>query len=633
MPTPPPSTDWTSCWGGILAGPSRCTPGFTAGRNHFQTKFCDQCRDNGIKVPAACIRVELPTSNLPVTNGPAIGFWNVAFDFQGRYRIINQTAKCAPPTYVLMEDPNSGIASSDFLEPMPARYVDAEGHVLIIVCKGTLVPAEPRHIARMPRKRSASHREAAQRRHASQAAGAPSASHRPAAGAPPAAARPLVTSRSSCDTPPSPEEAAAEATAGSATELEPLPASAPCGAPSAVEGRGSANGLELLLEALDATGRASIKMQNGAQQDAASRGTAAGSGGAQHGTQRYAEQRYAEQRYDEGAQCNSQCHGDPHDADCRACKSAKTEDVRQDTRYADRYADRYRHRDRYAAAEADAPSADAPPTAAHGGHWESMTVDGAAHDAPAAAPPAFTAPAAGWTAAALPTATPPAAAPQRTSAPHNGVVAAPPPPNAAPTVAWTMGTAARAGLTGGAAASVAPRWAPDVLSSALCAAVAPGAVLPPNSWTSSMPSTTPCFAPPPVIGGGEGDARGAAAVADAPAAALPIQMRGGPPPLHLASSSPLVSHVAAAAATAQLLPALPGGVAAPAGAPYWSIDDASSWPKLRAQPQPLQRPLQRPLHQPLHQPLQQPLQQPKLRVCWTSDEDATILRAVETLGR
>jgi len=130
-----------ACWGSLLIKQARCAPDFAPGKNHFQHKFCSNCRAQGVKVEAARIRVML--SNLVHQNGTTVGFWNETAEIEGRYRVINQNAKCQPPIYILLEDPCSPIASSTSLAPVSADLVDDAGLVHLLVSKGTLVPVEP----------------------------------------------------------------------------------------------------------------------------------------------------------------------------------------------------------------------------------------------------------------------------------------------------------------------------------------------------------------------------------------------------------------------------------------------------------------------------------------------------------
>ena len=143
------------CWGCIVRGGDAhlCTPGFVLGINHFKNKFCPACHDNGMKVDAERLRVSLP--NTPITgNGTTEGFWNVSPSYGGRFRVINQTAKCTPPSFVLLEDPDSGMASMPFLTRVQPHYIDEDGLVNVFVCNGTLIPRPPGHAERSRKRAS-----------------------------------------------------------------------------------------------------------------------------------------------------------------------------------------------------------------------------------------------------------------------------------------------------------------------------------------------------------------------------------------------------------------------------------------------------------------------------------------------
>ena len=145
------------CWGCIVRGGDAhlCTPGFVIGINHFKNKFCPACHDNGMKVDAERLRVTLP--NTPITgNGTTEGFWNASPCYGGRFRVINQTAKCTPPSFVLLEDPDSGMASLPFLTRVQPHYIDEDGLVNVFVCNGTLIPHPPGHAERSRKRASLS---------------------------------------------------------------------------------------------------------------------------------------------------------------------------------------------------------------------------------------------------------------------------------------------------------------------------------------------------------------------------------------------------------------------------------------------------------------------------------------------
>jgi hypothetical protein len=139
------------CWGFIVRGGDAhlCTPGFVIGINHLKNKLCPACHDNGMKVDAERLRVLLP--NAPITgNGTTEGFWNASPCYGGRFRVINQTAKCTPPSFVLLEDPvDSRLARKPYLTRVQPHYIDKDGLVNVFASKGTLVPYPPGQAKRL----------------------------------------------------------------------------------------------------------------------------------------------------------------------------------------------------------------------------------------------------------------------------------------------------------------------------------------------------------------------------------------------------------------------------------------------------------------------------------------------------
>lgn len=124
-----------SCWGEILCGHDvHCSPGFTPGKGHFKNKFCMNCRKDGIKLPAANVRVVLPGCTL--RNERCAGFWNAPQSGVGPYRLVNQTAECSDPKLLVSAYPAFGEA----LGPVPESLIDHEGLVWLVVSKGTLCP-------------------------------------------------------------------------------------------------------------------------------------------------------------------------------------------------------------------------------------------------------------------------------------------------------------------------------------------------------------------------------------------------------------------------------------------------------------------------------------------------------------
>jgi len=154
------------CWGAILRGDTEgkhCAPDFQMGKHHFKTKFCRTCSEEGILVTAD--RCRIVQTSAPAENGTTLGFWKIAPNHRGaRYRLINQTAKCTKPPYLVLENASSAIASAAFLRPMPASFIDTQGCVLLHVLNGTLVPfaaSDRLFISRPGRSRKRAAEEAA----------------------------------------------------------------------------------------------------------------------------------------------------------------------------------------------------------------------------------------------------------------------------------------------------------------------------------------------------------------------------------------------------------------------------------------------------------------------------------------
>ena len=91
-----------------------------------------------------------PVSPL-VDNDTKPGFWKTSPALKGlRFRIVNQTAKCTPPAFLIFEaetPEEEGFTANEasFLSPIAVHnYVDEEGYVRVYMCNGTLVPADLR---------------------------------------------------------------------------------------------------------------------------------------------------------------------------------------------------------------------------------------------------------------------------------------------------------------------------------------------------------------------------------------------------------------------------------------------------------------------------------------------------------
>ena len=118
----------------------------------FKNKFCAECMQTGVLVKADRVRVVLPDTELP-GNVTTAGFWNTSTEYEGRFRLMNQNAKCRPPAYILAEEANSEIANAPFLASLPEGFADPNGLVRLHVSNGTFVPKDY-SAKRRPRKRA-----------------------------------------------------------------------------------------------------------------------------------------------------------------------------------------------------------------------------------------------------------------------------------------------------------------------------------------------------------------------------------------------------------------------------------------------------------------------------------------------
>ena len=146
--SPPPTSSSSAaahyCWGAMLCGTNeRCTPGFTAGGNHFKNKFCAACRTL-VVVPAARVRALTPElgATLSVSTKMGAGFWKESPPSMGgtgpnhaRMRVINNTMTCNGPWLVLYEDSPPPLEWAR----TPEDWLSGE-FVHLRIAKGTLVP-------------------------------------------------------------------------------------------------------------------------------------------------------------------------------------------------------------------------------------------------------------------------------------------------------------------------------------------------------------------------------------------------------------------------------------------------------------------------------------------------------------
>lgn len=165
------------CWGQMLSGAKDCGVPDSSDRRHLQSRFCLNCRTDGIRIPADRIRVQPPELNGNISNNAA-GLWMRHKSGTMPYcRVINQTFQCNGPRLVVFRTPISPnppmCGTSPALEKnngqltnslphnpwLPAAWprvademVGADGRVHFVVAKGTLVPpvASPATAAPQP---------------------------------------------------------------------------------------------------------------------------------------------------------------------------------------------------------------------------------------------------------------------------------------------------------------------------------------------------------------------------------------------------------------------------------------------------------------------------------------------------
>ena len=100
-------TPAVQCWGGQLQldGGVSCTPGFIP-KLLFKSKFCVNCRRDGILVPLSRVRALSPELAACFVNKRSEGFWNSAPENMGggQYRIFNNIAGSTGPGIAVFRD-------------------------------------------------------------------------------------------------------------------------------------------------------------------------------------------------------------------------------------------------------------------------------------------------------------------------------------------------------------------------------------------------------------------------------------------------------------------------------------------------------------------------------------------------
>ena len=133
--------DTTTCWGALLSGSfESCQSGFVPSKGHFKNHFCSCCRTLGIRVPADRVRAIGKDQHTSFENVGGRGLWSKSEALDVRYRLVNQTQRCAGPRLIILQSR----APKGFLwGQLPSRWLSNSGSTLrLLISKGTLTPAE-----------------------------------------------------------------------------------------------------------------------------------------------------------------------------------------------------------------------------------------------------------------------------------------------------------------------------------------------------------------------------------------------------------------------------------------------------------------------------------------------------------
>lgn len=133
------------CWGAQASGIStHCTRNFVPDKNHFQNKFCPECRRKGIHVPADLIRVVHDDDGGRFKNSKRAGFWSEdASSSALQFRRVNQARLCKGNELLITNIPFT--PSVPYLSPVPdSSLIDPTTRTVhLVVSCGTLVPRSP----------------------------------------------------------------------------------------------------------------------------------------------------------------------------------------------------------------------------------------------------------------------------------------------------------------------------------------------------------------------------------------------------------------------------------------------------------------------------------------------------------
>ena len=132
-----------ACWGQILGDATGCPPVEASSRKLFKQRFCDLCRNGGLTVPAARLRI-VGNGSSAVANDKSGGAWNMRRDTSlwPEHRVINQNAV---PTMVLLR--KRSLEELPGLLPYPCAPSEV---VRLLVGAQTLRPAAVPALASPP---------------------------------------------------------------------------------------------------------------------------------------------------------------------------------------------------------------------------------------------------------------------------------------------------------------------------------------------------------------------------------------------------------------------------------------------------------------------------------------------------
>ena len=130
-----------ACWSTELAHATMqlhpCMPFWRSGSRHLRYKFCIDCREEGVRVPANRIRMQNPLRKLRYTDGKAKGVWSILTFANG----CTVSFRCAKPDLLIFASELE--AASMNLLPVRATLVDDSGHVHFQLQEHEMVARSP----------------------------------------------------------------------------------------------------------------------------------------------------------------------------------------------------------------------------------------------------------------------------------------------------------------------------------------------------------------------------------------------------------------------------------------------------------------------------------------------------------